>query len=58
MGFVSDFGTLFINKNWEFGVVNMTFLQQLIFNVVIMGVLSLFVYAITHGKNHKNNRKR
>jgi hypothetical protein len=32
----------------------MTFIQQLIFNVVILGALAAFVYAVTQGKPDKN----
>ena len=34
----------------------MTFIQQLIFNVVILGSLAAFVYAITHGKSDSKKK--
>ena len=35
----------------------MSFIEQLIFNVVILGALAIFVYAITHGKTDKNKHQ-
>jgi hypothetical protein len=35
----------------------MSFIGQLIFNVVILGSLAAFVYAITHGKPNKDKHQ-
>jgi hypothetical protein len=35
----------------------MSFIGQLIFNVVILGALAAFVYAITHSKSDKNKHQ-
>lgn len=32
----------------------MTFIQQLIFNVIILGAVAAFVYAVTHAKPDKS----